>query len=368
MTQLRVFEATGFLTWFAAVLCLGLASGCGKNDIRVYTIPKEKPSLAAASDRAARPQVRWQLPAGWEEREPGGMRLARFAASGKEGEQADIAIIPLGAMEAPRDKLVNIWREQIHLPPLEPSEIASQAQKVEIGSAVGELFELVSAEAIIDEKSKARTYVAVLTANQNTWIFKMSGHDAFVAQQKPEFTSFLKSITFEESSGLGHEPHLASTNSRQVPMASNSQDPAKPLWQVPPAWQEQPPTQMLLAKFIVSGTANEKAEVTVSAFPGDMGGMLANVNRWRGQVGLDNIAQSDLSNAVTSVDLPGGKATLLDVVGTNPKNGQKARLIGAIIPRDGKTWFFKMMGDDQLAGKEKPVFVKFIQTMKFPDA
>ena len=110
------------------------------------------------------------------------------------------------------------------------------------------------------------------------------------------------------------------------------------------------------------------AEVTVSAFPGDVGGLLANVNRWRGQVGLANISQSDLSNEVTSVDVPGGKAMLVDVTGSNPKNGQKARLIGAIVPREGRTWFFKLMGDEQVAEKQKSTFVKFVQTVQFPDA
>src|SRR5438270_2760227 len=101
-----------------ALLCLAAAlAGCGQNDIRVYTVPKEKPSPATASaDAAAQPQVRWKLPSGWEEQEAGGMRLARFAVNGKDGHQADVAIIPLGAVNAPIDQLVNIWREQIHLP------------------------------------------------------------------------------------------------------------------------------------------------------------------------------------------------------------------------------------------------------------
>jgi hypothetical protein len=59
---------------------------------------------------------------------------------------------------------------------------------------------------------------------------------------------------------------------------------------------------------------------------------------------------------------------LVDVTGQNPRNGQKARLIGAIIPREGRTWFFKLMGDEQVAEREKPIFVKFIKTVQFPDA
>jgi len=144
-------------------------------------------------------------------------------------------------------------------------------------------------------------------------------------------------------------------------------NPAKPLWKVPSEWQEQSPGQINLAKWVVgSDSGGGSAEVTVSAFPGDVGGLLANVNRWRGQVGLGNISQADLSSNVTPVDVPGGKAMLVDVTGS--KNGQKARLIGAIVPREGRTWFFKLMGDEQVAEKQKSVFVKFVQTVQFPDA
>ena len=124
---------------------------------------------------------------------------------------------------------------------------------------------------------------------------------------------------------------------------------------------------MVLGKFSVEADGG-KAEVTVSAFPGDVGGLLANINRWRGQVGLSEIAESDLSSNVTPLDLAGSKATLIDVSGVNPKNGQKTRLIGAIVPREGKTWFFKLSGDEQVAEKEKGAFVKFVQTIQFPDA
>lgn len=350
----------------------GALAGCGQNDIRVYTVPKEKPSLATAStDAAPQPQVHWKLPAGWEEQAAGGMRLARFAVTGKDGHQADIAIIPLGAANAPIDQLVNIWREQIHLPPVKPEDLTKQGEKVKIGSSQGDLFELVSTEPMIDDKFKARSLIAILSTNGGTWVFKMSGYDDLVVQQKASFTSFLESISIDESAGaLGTPPRFASTNPGKLPTGPGGNDSAtaKPVWKVPAGWQEQPPSQMLLAKFAVGGDGAAKAEVTVSAFPGDTGGLLANVNRWRGQVGLANIAQSDLQAQLTPVDVAGGKAMLVDVTGLNPKTGQKARLIGAIIPREGRTWFFKMMGDEQLAEKEKSVFVKFIQTVQFPDA
>jgi hypothetical protein len=124
---------------------------------------------------------------------------------------------------------------------------------------------------------------------------------------------------------------------------------------------------MLLAKFLI--TASEgKAEITVSAFPGEVGGLLANVNRWRAQVGLAPVGQADLDQQVTSLDVLGGKAMLIDVSGTNPKNGQRTRLIGAMVPREGQTWIYKLMGDEPVAEREKAPFIKFVQTVRYPNA
>jgi hypothetical protein len=347
-----------------AILCLGGLAGCGKNDIRVYTIPKEKPSLAEAGP-GAQPQLHWKLPAGWEEREGDQMRLARFAVAGKEGEAADISIIPLGGVAEHKEQLLNIWREQIRLPPATLEELTNSASPVAVGTNNAELYDIVSTEPVLENK-KARVLIALYNPGDGLWIFKMSGHDDLVTREKPAFASFLQSISIDKSSGTPR-PRFASTNARKI-AGSQTDTPVKPSWTVPPGWREEPPSQMLLGKFSVHGDSGAKAEVTVSAFPGDVGGLLANINRWRGQVGLNDIAESDLSSNVTALDLPGNKATMIDVSGVNPRNGQKTRLIGAIIPREGKTWFFKLSGDEQVAEKEKAAFVKFIQTVQFPDA
>ncbi len=58
----------------------------------------------------------------------------------------------------------------------------------------------------------------------------------------------------------------------------------------------------------------------------------------------------------------------MDVVGQSPKTGKEARLIGVIWPRNGQTWFYKMMGDSAVAGREKDGFLKFIQSVRYPNA
>ncbi len=49
--------------------------------------------------------------------------------------------------------------------------------------------------------------------------------------------------------------------------------------------------------------------------PGDGGGLLANFNRWRGQLGLGPVTEADLAKEVQPLDLPGGKASVADITG-----------------------------------------------------
>ncbi len=66
--------------------------------------------------------------------------------------------------------------------------------------------------------------------------------------------------------------------------------------------------------------------------------------------------------------MTGGKATLVDLNGTSARTGQKTRLIGAIVPKAQQTWFFKMMGDEQLTAREKEALIKFVQSVRYPNA
>ena len=169
---------------------------------------------------------------------------------------------------------------------------------------------------------------------------------------------FLKSITFHEG-----DANAAHSSTAEPPPAAAG----LPQWDVPGGWQEQPPTQMVLAKFLVAGDAGKKAEITVSSFPGDTGGLLANVNRWRGQIGLEGVGEAELAKLVTSLDASGGKATLVDMTGTSKATGKQVRLLGVIVPRGGSTWFYKMLGDESVAEREKAAFIKFVQTVRYPN-
>lgn len=164
-----------------------------------------------------------------------------------------------------------------------------------------------------------------------------------------------------------------STTRRLDGSASSNPDPAsQPLpglqWQPPAGWKREPPTQMVLAKFSVSAEAGARAEITVSAFPGEVGGLLANVNRWRSQVGLPPIGETELGGIVTGLETRSGSAKLVELAGADARTGNKARLLSVVLPHGDRTWFFKMIGEDQLVEREKEAFLKFVRETQLPDA
>jgi hypothetical protein len=369
----------GRLVW-AGLAALALLAGCGRDSVKVYQVPKEKPPAAAAANphgdpmanphggTAARPPVNWTVPADWESQPADGMRAGRLTITGKEGARAEVSVTPLAGMTASKLDLVNMWRSQVRLERAGEADLGSLGEKVPIGSEQGEMFDFVSGQPLAGGKN-LRLLAAMLPQGGTTWFFKMVGDDDLVREQKSAFAAFLKSVSFAAPAVAGTPPApatptVAGASPPPAPPAADTS--GKPAWDVPSSWQEQPPTQMLVAKFAVSGEAGARVEITVSSFPGDTGGLLANVNRWRGQVGLPPVGQEALAKEVSALDVPGGQAQVTDMVGASPRTGQKTRLIGVVVPRGPQTWFYKLMGDETLAGREKPALLKFVQSVRYP--
>src|SRR3954468_24443237 len=57
------------------------------------------------------------------------------------------------------------------------------------------------------------------------------------------------------------------------------------VWTAPAHWTVKPATAMRKGSYAIKGDGGE-ADLSITAFPGETGGLLANLNRWRGQVSL----------------------------------------------------------------------------------
>lgn len=133
---------------------------------------------------------------------------------------------------------------------------------------------------------------------------------------------------------------------------------------VPPGWIELPPTQFALVRFVVSGPGGH-AQITATVLPGNAGGLLANVNRWRSQVNLEQIVEADLAETVKKIETHAGTAQVVDFVGADPETGRKTRLISVMPPHGDRTWFFKIIGEAEVVAHQKDAFLQFVQTTRF---
>ncbi|MCX6952312.1 MAG: hypothetical protein NTV51_09130 [Verrucomicrobia bacterium] len=132
-------------------------------------------------------------------------------------------------------------------------------------------------------------------------------------------------------------------------------------WTAPAAWQAKPFGAMRKGSFTVTGDAGATADLSITAFPGAVGGELANINRWRGQVSLPPIAEADLPAAATRFTANGLAFTVVDLASTDA-NAQ--RILGGMTPYEGAMWFFKLTGPDALVAAAKPAFLDFLKTVK----
>jgi len=354
----------------ALSLATFLFVGCRREGITVYRVPKEKEHemTEAQGAEGTQPQLQWKTPPGWQEQTPSGMSIASFLISGDQGRKAQLSVMTFPGEGAAELSLINIVRENAGLPPISEEELARLVETVKIGSESAKLIDLTGAVNSSSALSPSRILVAVFPHGGATWFFKLAGDATVVSAQKPVFLDFLQSASFTEGAVAASRPRgFVSTNVKRLPGGEAEVTPAKPSWEVPADWREAPVGQMSLARFEIGGR-DGKAEVTVSAFPGPAGGLLDNLNRWRRQLGLKPVGQAEAEKLVASLDVMGGKAMLVDMNGQNPETGQKVRLISAIVPRDGLTWFYKLMGDEAAAGREKAAFIKFVQSARYPNA
>lgn len=123
---------------------------------------------------------------------------------------------------------------------------------------------------------------------------------------------------------------------------------------------------MRRASFVISRDG-QRADVLVASFPGEVGGLLANVNRWRGQVGLGPIGAEALKECATPMRVGGHDGHWIDARGETRSAGGPVpqRIIAVICVRDGHSWFFKIQGGAPLVDHEEENFRGFIGSVAF---
>ena len=138
-------------------------------------------------------------------------------------------------------------------------------------------------------------------------------------------------------------------------------------WIQPEHWNEIEGSQFSLMDFEAVHDG-QRAAISVTKLAKNAGGELANVNRWRKQIGLEEIELAQLEKTKQPFAVDGNPGTFVELKGT--RDGKPATTLGVIhtityrtLP---ETWFYKITGDTAAVEKEKDAFRDYVRSARYP--
>ena len=166
---------------------------------------------------------------------------------------------------------------------------------------------------------------------------------------------------------LDRKPKLDADNSARFPIASRAATAGPLIWKAPPSWTRVTDNSMRIADYRI-GAAGD-AECYLSHLPGAAGGVEANVNRWRKQLGLEAVDSAQIAK-LGKIPMFGGQATFVDFSGSyqgmrDPEPKPGSRMLGAILELGEMSLFVKMVGPEKLVGEERDRFIAFCESIQF---
>ena len=303
----------------------------------------------------------WQTPPGWRDMGATGLRLANFRI-GPAGE-AECYVTILGGPAGGVALNVNRWRSQMGLDEADPVSIAqlpkipllgAEAVFVDLKRSFGGMRDDVHAP--VSEKRDGYALLGAILQREDDAVFlKMTGPEQILQQERGNFIAFSASLR-----DGGSTPVMASSGGA----ASGALQ-----WEAPVSWKRLPDKPMRVASFGVPDA--ESGECYITLLPGVAGGLAANINRWRAEMGHAALAEEEIGNLPT-IDIMGRPAPMVAIEGaftgmdgiTHPE----WMLLGVVVSIPEQTLFVKMTGPRATVLREKENFTAFSRSIHIPTA
>jgi hypothetical protein len=187
-------------------------------------------------------------------------------------------------------------------------------------------------------------------------------------QLEPEEVPEVPTLTQAQRLGLaapdGHV-HAPATDGAHPPMGAQSAAPPALSWDTPPGWVALAPTQFRQANFQVAGLP--EAECYLTVLPGDGGGLLSNLNRWRAQMGAEPLSEAEAAE-LPQQTLLGEQGSFMTVTGTYTGMGQQPAQEGYMMAavaaiHEGTSYFVKMTGPEAVIQQELDNLALFVASL-----
>jgi hypothetical protein len=136
-------------------------------------------------------------------------------------------------------------------------------------------------------------------------------------------------------------------------------------WETPAGWVRAERSQMRPVNLAFG--PNQEGECYLSILPGGAGGVLANVNRWRKQMGLPDISEEELVKMPRKT-LLGIEGVFVEIDGAYTNVGATEakpdhRMLGIIATLGDAGLFVKMVGPKELVEANAAAFDQFVSSL-----
>ena len=266
----------------------------------------------------------WKLPEGWHELPGTGERYATLETGGDQPLSVAVTVLPRRDNDDASYLLANVnrWRKQIGASEITAADLERERQ-IDAGGTKATLVDLVG-----------RVRPAAMGGP-----FADGAHPPM----GPEMAG-----GSDRERTLQHAPDDGRSPGGRSPQLH---------YDTPAGWREQPAKGERLANFIV-GEGPQAAELTVIPLGNEAGDLVANVNRWRGQVGLPPIERDAVESEAEPIDVGRDKGTYIRLVGA------ERSILAVLYPTGDRIVFITLKGGNELVAQEVENFQSFVHSLE----
>ena len=338
-----------------------------------FVAPQTGNMAGAAQDHG--PDYTFELPYGWSELPPSQFRQVNFRVAGNDDVQCYLTVLAgdAGGLAAN----VNRWRGQMKLDHLDEAALAALPKGELLGNEAT-VFDAIGTFAGMSGEGSAedsRMIGLLAFTGAESLFFKIVGPETVVAAQQASFEDLARSLT-DAHAGHNHGPadggSMAQANvptkTAAVPVGAAATSGDGLSWEAPQGWLVTAPRPMRLINYDLGGGGDNQCYISILG--GDGGGSMANINRWRQQMGQPTFGVDEFA-ALERIPMLDGSALMVEIEGNFTGMGtdalSEALMLGVIRQLPERTVFVKMIGARDALALERDSFLEFCQSIRFAD-